>query len=187
MKMEHRSFQGLEVRNDEESRTIGGIAVPYNEWSEDLGFFERFAPGSLTDTLRETDLRVIFNHNADYVVGRVSAGTARFSDTDQGLKYEADAPNAVWADGLLESIRRGDIRENSFGFMTVEDTWEERDGRLYRTVLKAELREVGPQTFPAYSQSTVDVRSVLQRGMEAVRRGRFPEVERLRLEVEGIL
>jgi uncharacterized protein len=150
---------------------IKGLGVPYGAWSDDLGGFrEQFAPGAFRDSLARDDVRVLFNHRPDFVLGRRSAGTALFREDSAGVWYEADAPDAGWARDLLASIRRGDIRENSFQFWIErreDQKWEERDGIMWRTVLRARLREMGPQTFPAYPSSSVQLRSpgeVLQEG-----------------------
>lgn len=160
--MEVRSVP-VEFRMDEEGR-IEGTGVPYSVWSEDLGGFrERFLPGALGQSVVTDDVRCIFNHDSNYVLGRKSSGTLTLREDEAGLHYSATPPETQWARDLQVSIRRGDIRENSFGFWVDGrdgEEWEERDGMYWRTVKRARIRELGPQTFPAYPQSTVMVRSV---------------------------
>ena len=157
---------------------IGGLGIPFDQWSEDLGGFkERILRGAFLSSIENDDIRAIFNHNSDFVLGRKSAGTLRLHETMAGVEYEADAPNTQWARDLAESISRGDIRENSFGFNVPKggDRWEERDGILWRTVKEAELRELGPQVFAAYPQTDVQVRSIEEtvcHGRECVRSSR---------------
>jgi HK97 family phage prohead protease len=160
--MEMRSVP-VEFRMDEEGQ-IQGTGVPYGVWSEDLGGFrERFLPGALGQSVAADDVRCIFNHDSNYVLGRKSSGTLTLREDDNGLHYSATPPDTQWARDLQVSIRRGDIRENSFGFWVDGrdgEQWEERDGMYWRTVKRARIRELGPQTFPAYPQSTVMVRTV---------------------------
>ena len=185
-----------EVRADDVdgSPVITGRAVPYGEWSEDLGGFrERFAPGALRETLADDDIRALFNHNADIVLGRKSNGTLRLQDTDRGLMYEVDV-NTEDRDAMsaVARIRRGDISGNSFGFYlerAEDQEFEERDGMLWRTIRKARLREVGPQAFPAYSVTDVSVRSVLEAGRQWLEsRGKKADVVRelIRLQDQSL-
>ena len=166
---------------------LGGLAIPTNVLSEDLGGFrERIAPGAFTDSIAKDDVRSLFNHDSSFVLGRLSAGTLRLSEGEDGISYEVDVPNAGWAKDLTESIRRGDIRENSFAFFVNEggDTWVQTETGLERTVTRATLREIGPQPFAAYTMSTVDIRSLaatLERGKSCVgaachRGGQDPDV-----------
>ena len=148
MELELRTREGLEVRvheggGDDDPPTVGGLAVPYDDWTQEVyGFSERFAQGAFRRSLVEDDQRVIFNHNSDMVIGRRSAKTATLRETDRGVEYQAQPPKTSWAADLIVSIRRGDITGNSFGFYVEnrEDAeWEEKDGILWRTVLRARL------------------------------------------------
>jgi len=165
---EYRSIPG-EVKFEERAEkppVVSGYWIVWDEWSEDLGGFrERFMPGSLTETIKEDDLRSVHNHNNDWILGRKSADTLRVKEDDHGAHYEADIPiETQWAKDMVVSLRRGDIRENSFVFYVRhddgEEEWKEKDGVLYRTILKASVREMGPQAFPAYPQTDASVRSL---------------------------
>ena len=172
---------------------IGGLAIPVGQWSEDLGgFVEQIQPGAFTASIETDDIRALFNHDSNFVLGRKSNGTLRLSEDDRGISYEVDAPNTTWAKDLAESIKRGDIRENSFAMFVTDDIWEERDGTMRRTVRVAQLKEIGPQPFPAYPQSDVSVRSltdVLAHGRRCVgaactTRGQDPHVLSLELDLD---
>ena len=169
---------------------IGGLGIPTDQWSDDLGGFkERVASGAFRESIENDDIRAIFNHDSNFVLGRKSAGTLTLTEDQRGVVYEARAPDTTWARDLAQSIERGDIRENSFGFMVPAggDSWEERDGILWRTVTKAQLREIGPQTFPAYPQSDVQVRSIEETlcvGRACVRSGADPDVLARELDLD---
>ena len=68
---------------------------------------------------------------------------------------------ALWND-LITSMKRGDVKESSFGFMCRDASWsfDEATGMDVRTVKDAELYDVSPVTFPAYPQATSGVRSL---------------------------
>ena len=152
----------IELReHDTEGVKIGGLGIPFGQWSEDLGGFrEQILPGAFTVSIETDDIRSLFNHDSNFVLGRKSANTLRLSEDERGVSYEVDVPDTQWARDLTESIRRGDIRENSFGMFVADDVWEERDGGMWRTIRVAALQEVGPQPFPAYTQGDVSVRSL---------------------------
>jgi uncharacterized protein len=161
-------LEEVEIRDGDEGESpkITGIAIRYNRWSDPIwgSFVERFAPGAFTKTLQESDVRSLFNHDPNFVIGRTKAGTLTLTDTKSALRYEAVPPATTWADDLITSMRRGDIDQSSFAFRTVKDEWEEPkdEGGLWkRTVTEAQLFDVSPVTFPAYPSSTSQVRSAL--------------------------
>ena len=177
-------------------RKLGGLGIPYNVLSDDLGGFrERIAPGAFTASIETDDIRSLFNHDSNFVLGRLSAKTLRLSEDERGISYEVDTPDTTWARDLTESIRRGDISENSFAFFVNEsgDTWTETATGMERTVLSATLKEIGPQPFAAYPQSDVAVRSIedtLRHGKACVgaqcqkRGGQDPDVLLRELELD---
>lgn len=163
---EERVFplEDLEVRSDEgKPPRIVGLAPRYGVWSDDLGgFVERFEPGAFTKTLAESDVRALFNHDANYVLGRQKAGTLGMTDQRKGLHFEVEPPETSWAADLLVSMRRGDIDQTSFSFRAIRDEWTEpeKDGQPYKRVVReAQLFDVSIVTFPAYPSATAQVRS----------------------------
>jgi uncharacterized protein len=180
----------VEVRAEgDEGPVLSGVAVNFGSLSLDLGGFrEEFAPGAFADTLESDDIRVVWQHDNSFVFGRVRAGTARVWEDDGALRYTATPPEAQWAKDAMESIKRGDVDQNSFAFMAVDEKWEKRDSEMVRIVTRAKLFEVGPQTMPAYPDTSVAVRS-----MEQWRDSQAPaptagtlDVRRKRLELEEI-
>jgi len=128
--------------------------------SEDLGGFrEQIAPGAFS-TVKTDDVRALFNHKPDYVLGRNTAGTLNITEDAKGLRVEILPPDTAWATDLMASMKRGDINQMSFGFFTRADTWDSVNGETIRTLIDVELFDVSVVTFPAYSETTVDVRAL---------------------------
>jgi HK97 family phage prohead protease len=155
-------LDGVEIRaasDGETGATLVGYAAVYNVLSEDFGDFrEIIAPGAF-DGAVGGDVRALFNHDQNYVLGRTKSKTLRLRTDKRGLAVEIDPPDANWARDLVASVARGDVDQMSFGFRTVDEAWEETDGRIVRTIKKVELFDVSLVTYPAYPQTDVAVRS----------------------------
>lgn len=172
--IEHRAFRVREIRasGEGEQPKIDGYAAVFNSLSEDLGgFYERIASGAFTNTLKTEDVRGLFNHDPNYVLGRIKSETLSLSEDDTGLAFVMDPPDTSWARDLLISIRRGDIDQMSFGFRTVKDRWEQVGDQVIRTLLEVKLYDVSPVTFPAYPQTSAQVRSQFEHFLQ----GQHPE------------
>ena len=148
----------------------GSPGTEYELWNETYSrAVERLMPGCFDAALaKPDDCRCLWNHDANHVLGRVSAGTLRLSVDRKGLRYEVDLPDTQIARDLAEGIRRGDIDGSSFGFIIRPngDKWRtERDpitGQNFdvREVLSVELLDVSPVTYPAYAATTAGLRAM---------------------------
>jgi uncharacterized protein len=164
--IELRTFDITELRVDQgenQKPVIKGYAAVFNVLSEDLGGFrERVAPGAFKDTIAHDDIRALFNHDPNYVLGRTKNRTLRLVEDERGLAIEIDPPDTQWSRDLQESIKRGDITQMSFGFKAIKDEWSQADKKMpIRTLIENWLRDVSPVTFPAYPQTSVKVRDYL--------------------------
>lgn len=163
--IERRVFSLSELRTEGEgdTRKVKGYAAVIDKLSEDLGGFrEKVAAGAFTKTLQEADVRALFNHDANFVLGRRKSGTLSLAEDRNGLAFEATPPDTQWARDLMVSVDRGDIDQMSFAFRTIKDQWADQDKPLAtRTLLEVQLLDVSIVTFPAYPQTTVAVRSLL--------------------------
>jgi len=141
---------------------ITGYAAVFNKIAEiRTGYREQIAPGAFSDSILRDDIRALFNHNPDALLGRNTAGTLRLWEDAKGLGYEIIAdPDDPDAQKLIRKIKRGDISQSSFGFNIIKrkvETDEARDGTFW-TIQKARLFDVSPVTFPAYSETEAHVR-----------------------------
>lgn len=142
---------------------IVGYAVPFNSQTNiggPHGFMEQVAPGSFTDTIANDDIRALFNHDDNIVLGRTSAGTLTLTQDDKGLRFEITPPDTTAARDLMTSIQRGDISECSFGFSALDQSWDDSGDMPLRTIRSAKLFDVSPVTRAAYSDTAVAVRSL---------------------------
>lgn len=163
--IERRTFLGeVEFRADGDLLRAIGYAAKFNVRSQDLGgFLEEVAPGAFAKTVREADVRGLFNHDPNQVLGRNRAGTLRLAEDKVGLRYEIDLPDTSAGRDIATLLERGDISGSSFGFRTIADAWDKtEDGFPIRTLKEVALRDVGPVTFPAYTDATSSLRHLAE-------------------------
>jgi len=165
MKLEQRFF-AADVKIEERAATgsasqplIRGYAAVFNQLSQVMwGFREQIAPGAFAACM-EDDVRALWNHNTDYVLGRTKSGTLRLAEDNTGLMCEVAPADTQLTRDFMGMIQRGDVDQMSFGFVTLEDEWDMDDqDQVIRTIRKVKLYEVSPVTFPAYTQTSVAVR-----------------------------
>ncbi len=138
------------------------VADPGTEYQLFTDCVERIRPGAFDAAISRDDVRGLFNHDSNLILGRNTAGTLRLSVDARGLRYEIDPPDTTVAADLIESLSRGDVTGSSFSFVPTRTTVEEvmrSDGswRYVRWIDEVELYDVGPVTFPAYKSATSGV------------------------------
>lgn len=161
MDRERRTYAGtVETREEGERRSLQGYAAVFDVPTVIMGLFEeRVAPGAFTDAIGRDDVRALFNHDPNLVLGRSSAGTLRLTQDDQGLRYDITPPDTTTGRDVSALVSRGDVQGSSFSFDVEAQSWDYPKGALpVRTITRAKLYDVGPVTFPAYEQTTVSAR-----------------------------
>lgn len=158
---EVRSMPVSEIRANGDGDTIAGHAAVFDV-ETDIGYFREIVrPGAFKRALEEQhDVRALFNHDEDLVLGRTRNGTLRLSEDSHGLSVEIDPPNTQSARDVVELIRRGDVTNMSYAFVVTEERWVERKGEApLREVLDLDLYDVSVVTYPAEKTTSVGLRS----------------------------
>jgi hypothetical protein len=145
--------------------TFSGYAAVFNELSVNLGGFrERIQPGAFRSAVEDgQDVRFLINHDSNLILGRTPR-TITLTEDEIGLRVECELPNTSYANDLVESMRREDINQMSFGFITRSDDWKEKDaetGLPIRELIEADLFDVSVVTYPAYPDTTAEVRTYI--------------------------
>ena len=158
--IEQREFRMESMEHN--GNVVRGYAAVYDSDSEFMGYYEQIEKGAFDDVMND-DVRAYYNHDENYLLGRVSSGTLRIGTDKRGLYYEVDLPNTTYANDLVELMKRGDINQSSFAFLIGQDRWEERDGKTYRIIEKvSRLLDVSPVAQPAYPAATSELKRDLE-------------------------
>lgn len=155
--------QPLEYREEGEEKRFEGYAVIFNS-ETDLGWFtEEIRDGAFEDVMND-DVRGLFNHDPDVILGRSKSGTMKLTVDARGVKYSIDYnPNDPDHVRVMEKVKRGDVSQSSFAFGIKDAVWETREGRDHRVITKlSRWYDVSPVTYPAYQDTTVAARSFEQ-------------------------
>ncbi|UQX52291.1 HK97 family phage prohead protease [Cytobacillus pseudoceanisediminis] len=142
---------------NDQPAVISGYAAVFNSKTSIGDFFEEIImPGAFSNSIAtNSDIRALFNHDWNNVLGRTKSGTLRLSEDDRGLKFEVELPNTSLANDLAESMSRGDINQCSFGFFATEETWDYSVEPALRTIHEVELYEISVVSIPAYEDTEV--------------------------------
>jgi HK97 family phage prohead protease len=160
-----RSFfdcEGIELRAEGEKKILRGYAAVFDKLSKPLyGFREKIKRGAFKESVKNNNIRALWNHNTDMVLGSTKNNTLRLEEDDKGLKFEIDLPDTQYGRDAAVSVSRGDVDGMSFAFNVKKQEWDEEDLKnVVRTLVDVDLHEVSPTAFPAYSQTKVTIRSV---------------------------
>ena len=68
---------------------------------------EEVAPGAYAKTLSEHDIRALWNHDTNIVLGRNKAGTLKLWEDGHGLQTEITPPDNEWGRPVLDAVKRG--------------------------------------------------------------------------------
>lgn len=159
----HAYFLGkLTTRAEPEGgkRYIEGYFAVFGEEIELWpGEFEQIAPGAFANSLRDNDIRCLFNHERGFVLGRMGAHTLELREDDHGLwgRVEINEADRSAMD-VYARVQRGDISGCSFGFYPKHEELERRDETNHWIVTEADTFEVSVCTFPAYPATEIEAR-----------------------------
>jgi len=151
----------FKTRAEPDGKYIEGYFAVYRQQTKLWGdVYEMIEPGAFDKSLAENDIRCLFNHDTNVVLGRTGAGTLELKSDEYGLwgsvKINEEDREAVdiWA-----RVDRGDLSGCSFGFLPSSERYEKApDGSILWHVEEADTREVSVCTFPAYPQTEISAR-----------------------------
>lgn len=126
---------------------------------------EQVASGAFANAI-DGDVRSMFNHDTNWLLGRTAAGSLRLSEDDTGLLYSVDInPGDADAMAVYARVKRGDVSGSSIWFYVAAESWQYPSDdndleRPLRTITDVSpLVETGPVVFPAFTTTTAAARS----------------------------
>lgn len=157
------------LRSEDDGNTLVGYAAVFNQDTEinswEGHFIERIAPGAFKRTLknRGDKVKVLFNHGHDPTIGEMPLGKPKtLREDDVGLFTEVPLTDTDYnREKIKPLLRDGALDGMSFRFSVPAggDEWDDDGDVPIRTIREAKLFELGPVVFPAYDQSSVQLRS----------------------------
>jgi hypothetical protein len=163
----------IEVRDgvDGEAPMLSVRFAVFDEWAEidseyEGHFLERFAPGSLDESLAADTPKILFQHGKDANLGHMPIAapvTARSDDVGAVLEGPLlDGVPQLLMSGLRSGVY-GASMQFHVGEQVINRSPERSDhnpqGLTERTVTKARVREGGPVTWGAYAGAGASIRS----------------------------
>lgn len=151
-------FRAKEV---EDKLIVEGYFIKYNSETnlfDDV--YEEVDPLSTLRSLKENDIRGLFNHDTSLVLGRTGNETLKLRSDEIGLygEIEINREDSGAMDAYAR-IKRGDVVGCSFGFMPMKEDYEKRaEGGEKFIIREMDLFEVSPCVFPAYPQTEIAAR-----------------------------
>ena len=163
----------IELRQSEAGKDmVFGYAlkfgVPY-----DMGWFTEEIQRGALDGADLSDVRILFNHDQNLILGRTKAGTAKVGIDEVGMWYIAELPDSPTGQNVKEALRRGDVDQSSWAFSIAADEtgrskgdkWSMKDGKDYRVITSVRaVYDASPVTYPANPDTTAAKRSKEIRG-----------------------
>lgn len=178
--IEYREFRNIEVLpQDSEEMVISGF-IPYNQRSENMGFFEYVTNTAFNKTLADgSDVRALLNHDSSKLIGRVSNGSLKLESQEDGLHIECTLPNTAYARDAYELIKGGYNNGLSFGFSIINEDYAYEEGFEVHYLREVRLYEVSfCVSFPAYETTN----STIVRGIDLSNLGEVLGKEELKEE-----
>lgn len=180
-----------------EENKIVGYAAKYDCESENLGYFTEYREyidaGAFDGVLRKKDdVRCLFNHDDNKVLGRTTNHTLELKADKIGLYFECEIdPEIAWQKDLLRSIKRGDINQCSFAFTLGDDDYTDeydKEKQTYTRHIKGfeKLYDVSVVTYPAYPQTEAYARDLKNAFLKAKQKEENIQSEKVQYEMDLI-
>lgn len=164
--MEQRilKMKDAKIREEGGKRYLEGYFAVFGEtyqvwdgWTEivERGAFARYlATGE--------DVKVLWNHDSNIVLGSTGNGTASLREDETGLFGSVEInENDSEAVSAYARVARGDVNGCSFGFeIARQEEWWDDEGIYHTKITEVDpLYEVSPCTFPAYKATSISART----------------------------
>lgn len=156
-------FDKVEERSAQEGKpttyVISGYAALFDTPTKIYEGYYEIIDSKAFDNVLDDDVRCVFNHDGNIILGRSKSGTLELSVDSKGLRFKCEmhAENR----SLYLSIKRGDIDQCSFKFRVKTSQYTYNDDSTIRRIMElSQLIDVGPVTYPAYEDTEVEAEEI---------------------------
>ena len=141
----------IEIRADDDGRTLRGVAVEYGDTAK-LPFGEERIEAGAFGALGDVILNAY--HDRAAPLARTGGAGLTLADSAERLAFAADLPETREADDVLTLVRRGVVRGAS---VEMRVTGQRFEGGV-RVIERAQLSAIGIVDTPAYPASEIEAR-----------------------------
>ncbi|WP_311408371.1 phage major capsid protein [Liquorilactobacillus uvarum] len=148
-----------------DSHVVSGYAVVFNQPSEDLGGFIEYVDPHAFDGVDMSNVLLLFNHDFNNTLARVTANNLTLTIDDNGLAFQATLPDTQLGQDTFTNIANGNYQGCSFGFTIADDDWtEDANGNVVHTINQVDkLYEISITPLPAYTETSVNIERSLEK------------------------
>jgi len=174
--IQHRALTNFSFSEEDGSRYLEGV-IPYNKRSLKLPFYEYIERTAFNKTLTDGyDVKALFGHDFNNVLGRVKNGSLQLDNRDDGLYVRVRLPKTRLAEDTWNLVSDGYITGMSFGFSEVKTEYGVEEGVETHYLKEVRLYEVSFVSEPAYPDTIASARTVI-RGINLEELGKTLEKE----------
>lgn len=173
-------FELRAAGEDGDGLTLDGYAAVFDTFTEinswEGKFHEQVKRGAFRKSITETTPVLQFDHGRHPLVGSIPIGAIDTLREDKaGLHVRARLHDNWMVQPVRDAIASESITGMSFRFQVMKDEWRDTEGkkltpaevdrlmfageRVERTLLEVKVAELGPVVFPAYTETSVGVRT----------------------------
>lgn len=186
LRMQVANFQ----TNEDGTMKVSGYVNETGKRSNMLGqakkFVEVIKPGAFTKAInnKKRDIDFLDEHDSKRILASTRNGSLELYEDERGLFMSATIAPTSWGKDTYTLIDSGILKNMSFGFRSLKDSWKRLESNVYERVVEdLELFEVSVVRVPAYSQS-----SIAARGIDLIEDVEIPdELEKENRDMEQML
>ena len=142
------------------------------------------------DALKETDMsdvKLLYNHDVNTLPLARTPKTMQLEIDEGGLIIRAELSDTENSRNVYEAIRRGDLSSMSFGFKVAAggDEWQGERRRIKKI---EKIYECSVVPFPAYNDTSVEARSILEGNYKLELKNKIKEIRKggIKMKFENV-
>lgn len=161
-KIELRNVSSFEAKDD---LVVEGL-IPVESLSEVLTsgrkkFREKIAKGAFNKALNNTKyIDLLVEHDTKKILASTRNGSLELTETESGLFLYSKFAHTSFGKDCFELIKADLLKNLSFGFRVVKDSWKQSGSEMIRTIEELDLFEISVVRNPAYSSTELSARGI---------------------------